>query len=211
MNMPRPKGWGAPFREKTNMKMIQPFEALILAGVTLTLKFSAAGEKNIQLDILPQGKDTKTGMSLPPKAIVGTAQELDENLEAFIEKYAPSVQRVAEVVAGADADLQKIEADASAQAKKTVEEKAKSRAAAKPGAGKGTTPPKKDLTKGLLGAGDETNDDDDQDDDRDGGDDQAATTLGTTGASAAPASAPKAAAASTPPAAPAVGLDLSLF
>lgn len=194
------------------MKMIQPFEALILAGVTLTLKFSAAGEKNIQLDILPQGKDTKTGMSLPPKAIVGTAQELDENLEAFIEKYAPSVQRVAEVVAGADADLQKIEADASAQAKKTVEEKAKSRAAAKPGAGKGTTPaPKKDLTKGLLGAGDETNDDDDQDDDRDGGDDQAATTLGTTGASAAPASAPKAAAASTPPAAPAVGLDPSLF
>lgn len=192
------------------MKLIQPFEALIHAGVTLTLKFSAAGEKNIQLDILPQGKDTKTGMSLPPKAIVGAAQELDENLEAFIEKYAPSVQRVSEVVAGADADLQKIEADASAQARKTVEEKARSRAATKPGVGKATTPaPKKDLTKGLLGAGDETHDD--EDDGPVGGDDQAATTLGATGASAAPESEPKRAGASTPPPAPAAGLDASLF
>ncbi len=184
------------------MKLIQPFEALIHAGVTLTLRFSAAGATNIQLDILPQGKDTKTGVSLPPKAIVGTAQELDENLEAFIAKYAPTVQRVAEVVAGADADLQKIEADASAQAKKTVEEKAKSRAAAKPGAGKSSTPaPKKDLSKGLLGESEEGSNDDNDDDPPDG----TATTLVTTGQGAAPATAAK------PAAAPAAGLDASLF
>lgn len=191
------------------MKLIQPFADLIQAGVTLTLKFSAAGATNIQLDILPQGKDTKTGVSLPPKAIVGTAQELDENLEAFIAKYAPSVQRVAEVVAGADADLQKIEADASAQAKKTVEEKAKSRAAAKPGAGKASTPaPNKDLSKGLLGGESEEGSNDDNDDDApDGGaaGDVAATTLLTTGQGAAPATAAK------PAAAPAAGLDESLF
>jgi len=191
------------------MKLIQPFEALIHAGVTLILRFSAAGATNIQLDILPQGKDTKTGVSLPPKAIVGTAQELDENLEAFIAKYAPSVQRVAEVVAGADADLQKIESDASAQAKKAVDEKAKSRAAAKPGAGKASTPaPKKDLSKGLLGGeGEEGSNDDNDDDDPDGGaaGDVAATTLLTTGQGGAPAT------AANPAAAPAAGLDASLF
>jgi PRTRC genetic system protein E len=190
------------------MKLIQPFADLIQAGVTLTLKFSAAGATNIQLDILPQGKDTKTGVSLPPKAIVGTAQELDENLEAFIAKYAPSVQRVAEVVAGADADLQKIESDAAAQAKKAVDEKAKSRAAAKPGAGKSSTPaPKKDLTKGMLDEGAGGSNDDNDDDDPDGGaaGDVAATTLLTTGQGAAPATAAK------PAAAPAAGLDESLF
>lgn len=183
------------------MQLIQPFEALIRGGMHLTLRISAAGETNIQLDILPQGVDTKTGIALPPRALVGTAQELDDNLEEFVRKYAASVVRVADVVAGADAELQKIEADASAQAKQAVQDKAKSRSAAKP-AGKspasraGAT---RDLSKGL--AGEEGDGEDDHDDDADGGGgDTAATTLVTTGGAAAPAAAPAPAAEGLSPA-----------
>jgi PRTRC genetic system protein E len=172
------------------MKLISPFKSLIQGGVILNLKISAAGGENIQLDILPQGKDSATGVALPPKALVGTADEIDAHLEDYLQKYAASVARVADVVANADAELKTIEDAAAAQAKKAVEDKSKAKApASKPGSKTTSAAPRnKDMKAGLLS---EDNDDDGNDDD------QGSTTLLTTGSSSetpvsdgAPAAAP---------------------
>lgn len=193
MNLPRPKGWGALFERTNRMKLISPFKSLIKGGVVLNFKISAAGGENVQMDILPQGKDSATGVSLPPKALVGTPEEIDASLEEYLQKYAASVTRVADVVANADAELQNIEQAAAAQAKKAVEEKAaksKTSTPAKPGGKSAVPAPRKDLSAGML-----NEDDDEREDDGE-------TTLITTGAAAA-APAPVAQQESTPAAAPA--------
>jgi PRTRC genetic system protein E len=148
------------------MQLISPFASLIKGGVILNLKISAAGGENIQLDILPQGKDSATGVALPPKALVGTAQELDTHVEGYMQKYAASLVRVADVVASADAELKTIEDTASAQARKALEEKSKSegttpRPGTKPVAGGA----RKDMSAGLV---DESEGEHDGDRDEDG-------------------------------------------
>lgn len=109
------------------MQLITPFLTLLQGGVVLTLRLSATAGGNIQLDILPHGKDSSTGVALPPRALVGTAQELDDNLEAYLQKYAASVARVADIVAGADAELQAIEQAASTQARKAVADRGRTK------------------------------------------------------------------------------------
>lgn len=184
------------------MKLISPFKSLIQGGVTLT-KISAAGGENVQLDILPQGKDSATGVALPPKALVGTPEEIDAGLEEYLQKYAASVTRVADVVAKADAELKTIEEAASAQAKKAIEDKskAKTNTPSKSGNKPASGAPRKDMSAGMLdeGGGDA---------DADGG-----TTLITTGGAGeapAPASAPAAAPVAAP-AAPVEGVSPDLF
>jgi PRTRC genetic system protein E len=133
------------------MQLISPFASLIKGGVILNLKISAAGGENIQLDILPQGKDSATGVALPPKALVGTAQELDTHLEEYLHKYAASLARVADVVAKADAELKTLEDAASAQARQAVTDKSKSNATASKS---GTRPvaggARKNMSAGLV-------------------------------------------------------------
>ena len=178
------------------MKLISPFKSLIQGGVVLNFKISAAGGENVQMDILPQGKDSATGVALPPKALVGTPEELDAGLEEYLQKYAASVARVAEVVANADAELRTIEEAAAAQAKKAVEDKskAKTNTTSKPGSKPAASAPRKDMSAGML------------DESGGGDDDDGGTTLITTGDAGeaqAPAGAPASAPATAPAAAPA--------
>jgi len=157
------------------MKLISPFKSLIQGGVILSLKISAAGGENIQLDILLQGKDSATGVALPPKALVGAADEINAHLEDYLQKYAASVARVADVVANADAELKTIEDAAAEQAKKAVEDKSKAKIpASKPGTKAASAAPRnKDMKAGLLDDGG----------DEDNGDNESTTTLLTTGSS----------------------------
>lgn len=166
------------------MNLIQQFEALIRGGIVLNLKIAATGE-NIQLDFIPAGKDTKTGVSLPARAMIGTAAELDEALAGFVPKYVGSLTRISNVVADAEAELAEAEAAAAAQAKQAVQDKAKNKGT-KPLAKSTSGPAKRDPGKGLLG--------DDGDDAGDEGGDGTAepegegeTTLKTTGTASAPA------------------------
>ena len=154
------------------MKLIQHFEALIKGGVVLNFKIAAAGE-NVQLDIIPVGKDNKTGISLPPRALVGTASEIDEALDEYLPKYAGSVSRIADVVANADTEIAAAEAAAASQAKRAVEDKSKNKVKAV--AGKPSTDTKRGPEKGML-----TVDDDDEGSDDDNDNDKG-TTLDTTG------------------------------
>lgn len=107
------------------MQLITPFVPLLQGGMVLTLRLSAASGQNIQLDLLPHGKDSATGVALPARALVGSAQELEEHLEAYLQKYAASVLRVADLVAHADADLKAIEDAAAAEARRAVHSKGK--------------------------------------------------------------------------------------
>ena len=183
------------------MQLISPFASLIRGGVILNLKISAAGGENIQLDILPQGKDSATGVALPPKALVGTAQELDAHLEEYLRKYAASLARVADVVAGADAELRTLEEAASAQVRKAVHDRSKSKGesgkpAGKPAAGGG----RKDMAAGLVNEAEDGGD-------RDEGEDDAPPALITTGSDGA---VPDAAVAH-PPVPAESGMSQSLF
>lgn len=186
------------------MKLISPFKSLIQGGVILTFKISAAGGENVQMDILPQGKDSATGVALPPKALVGTPEEIDAGLEEYLQKYAASVVRVADVVAKADAELKTIEDAAAAQAKKAIEDKskAKTNTPSKPGSKPASSAPRKDMSAGMLDEGGGNDDDDD------GG--TTLITTGTAGEAPAPASAPAAAPVAAP-AAPVEGVSPDLF
>ncbi|MBC5767591.1 PRTRC system protein E [Ramlibacter albus] len=163
------------------MKLIQPFAALIQNGVELTFRLKAAGDTNIQMDILPTGKDSKTGVALPPKALIGTAAELDASLEEYLGKYAASVTTIADVVAKADEELQAVEKASSDAARKAVEDKRKT---GKSGSAKTSSTTKtKSTDSGLI---DDVGGDDDDDE---------GTTLNTT--STPPAAAPAADGAAT--------------
>ncbi|MEJ8838157.1 PRTRC system protein E [Ramlibacter sp. AN1133] len=186
------------------MQLISPFASLLKGGVTLNLKISAGGGDNIQLDILPRGKDSATGVALPPKALVGTAQELDAHLEEYLRKYAASLARVADVLATADVELQRLEDAASAQARKALEDKSRSKASAgKPQGKPASTGARKDLSAGLVDEGD-----DEHDGDGDGEGHDASTALVTTGSAgdALPAASTQSAAA-----APGDGMSQALF
>lgn len=164
------------------MKLIQKFESLIQGGVALTFKVAAAGDR-IRLDIIATGKDSKTGVALPSKAILGTATEIDNALDEFLPKYAGSVGRISDVLANADAELAAAEKAASEAARRVVEEKAKGKPA------------------GMLGGEDDGEDGRDDDDNGDGN--SGNTTLNTTAAAGTPAAAEPSAAANA--------LDASLF
>jgi PRTRC genetic system protein E len=187
------------------MKLIQNFESLIQGGVALTFKVAAAGDR-IRLDIIATGKDTKTGVALPSKAILGTATEIDNALDEFLPKYAGSVGRISDVLANADAELAAAEKSSSEAARRAVDEKAKGKTAGKPNV-KSNAGAKRDLKAGILGGeeggGEEGGDEEGGDDDGDGEGSAASTTLNT----ATPAAAPAAAA----PRAAANALDASLF
>jgi PRTRC genetic system protein E len=184
------------------MKLISPFKSLIQGGVILTFKISAAGGDRVQLDILPQGKDSATGVSLPPKALVGTPEEIDAGLEEYLPKYAGTVARVADVVANAESELKTLEEAAAAQAKKAVEDKSKAKTnTPKAGSKPASSAPRKDMSAGLL------DDDDGGDDDNDGG----MTLMTTGGAGQAQAPTPASGPADAPaPAAP-EGVSPDLF
>ncbi|HEX2543285.1 MAG TPA: PRTRC system protein E [Ramlibacter sp.] len=114
------------------MQLITPFLPLLKGGVILTLRLSAAAGDSIQLDFLPHGKDSATGVSLPPRALVGTAAELEAHLDDFLPRYAASVVRVAGFVADAEAQLKALEDAAAAQARQTVAARRKPKTAGKP-------------------------------------------------------------------------------
>lgn len=144
------------------MKLIQSLSPLLAQGVQIKMMLQANGEQ-IQLDILPAGKENKAGISLPPKSVIGTAAELDENLEAFMEKYGQGVTRISSIIAASDADLERAEKDAQERAKAALEEKrvkTPAKPVTKPGAGtKPGVKPARDLDAGLSGGEEEEQED----------------------------------------------------
>jgi len=147
------------------MKLIQSLSALLIQGVQIKMMLQANGDQ-IQLDILPAGKENKAGISLPPKSVTGTAAELDENLEAFMEKYCQSVAKISSIIAASDADLEQAEREAQERAKSALAEKQAKTAAkptSKPGAGtKMGAKPARDLDAGLSGADEDEDEDEGQ-------------------------------------------------
>lgn len=129
------------------MKLIQSLSPLLAQGVQIKMMLQANGDQ-IQLDILPAGKENKAGIGLPPKSVTGTAAELDENLEAFMEKYGQHVTKISSIIAASDAALEKAEKDAQDRARAVLEEK-RAKTPAKPGAGtKPGVKPARDLDAG---------------------------------------------------------------
>jgi PRTRC genetic system protein E len=179
------------------MKLIQSLAPVLAQGVQVMLKLSANGEQ-VQLDILPTGKENKAGIVIPPKTILGTAQEIDEGLEDFMAKYCQSAGRIVSIANSADADLQAAEKEAADKAKQALDEKRKTKTStpSKPAA----STLKKDRTAGLAADDDENGDDND---DESGGDGPGSgTTLDTSG-TAKPAEVPLASTAAPAASAPA--------
>jgi len=141
------------------MNLIQQFAALIQSGVTVHIKLSRFGNE-VQMDILPIAAGNATGISLPPKALLGTAQELDEALPGFLQTYLHSSSNIQQQIEQATSELKAAEEAAKEQAQAVV--KAKQADKSKVTTSKTlTSSPKKtrDMSAGLMGEDDKNDDD----------------------------------------------------
>lgn len=136
------------------MKFIEHFATLLAAGVSFQLKLAAHGENEIQLDIIPVAKTNKAGIVLTPKALIGTAQEIDENLPTFLATYITTQSSINTLIEESERELAAAQAAAKAatEAAKSTSNKSASTPARK------VTPPGKpgapakvrDMSAGML-------------------------------------------------------------
>lgn len=122
---------------------------LIQAGVTFNLRLSKADGDKIQFDVLPVSEKNKSGINLAPKSILGTAQELDEFLPTFFEKYALSCRSIKLTTEALEAELAADEQHAAQVAKEVAEER---KTAHKTTTAKSVTPvkPARNLDAGMI-------------------------------------------------------------
>lgn len=139
---------------ENHMKFIEQFAPLIAAGVAVQLKLSAHGENEIQLDIIPVAKTNKAGILLTPKALIGTAQELDDNLPAFLATYITTQSSINTLIEESERELATAQAAAKAatEAAKSTSNKSASTPARKVApSGKPGAPAKvRDMSAGML-------------------------------------------------------------
>jgi PRTRC genetic system protein E len=128
------------------MNLFKQLQPLAAAGVKFHFKLASTGDA-LQFDIIPVAKENAVGVSLPAQALTGTAEELDEQFEAFFATYLKTSATINTMIADAEAKLKEAEAEAkrSIAAKVTAKPAAKSPAAAKQG-GKVARNPDADLS-----------------------------------------------------------------
>jgi PRTRC genetic system protein E len=146
---------------ENHMKFIAHFATLLAAGVSVQLKLAAHGENEIQLDIIPVAKTNKAGIVLTPKALIGTAQELDDNLPAFLDTYISTQSSINTLIEESERELAAAKAATDA-AKSTSTKTASTQVRKAAPSGKPGAPAKvRDMSAGLM-------DDDDQGEGTDG-------------------------------------------
>lgn len=187
------------------MKLIRSIAKLLAQGVTLNIRVTGTAEK-VQIDILGGApKENKANIPLPAITLMGSPEEVDEKLEAYMENYCDSAVRTAQVISDVDAQLRQAEEDAKAAAKAALDAK-KAKPASKPTLKKPTTP-----SAGLAG----DDEDNDSGDDGGGADGEAKTTLDTASGVGGPSAQTHNDQGGTSKAAPASGthpaLELDLF
>lgn len=150
------------------MKLIRSIAKLLAHGVAVNMRVSGTPDK-VQIDLLGSApKENKANIHLPALTFMGTPEEVDDQLEEYLEKYCDSAVRITQTAADADEQLRKAEEEAKAAAKAALDAK-KAKAPSKPtGLKKPATP-----SAGLAG------DDDDNDEGDEDGEGEAKTTLDT--------------------------------
>lgn len=138
------------------MSLIEKLAPLVAAGVVVHLTLRKAGDK-VQLEILPEADTRKTGIAIPPRAFLGTAQELDAGLEDFLPNYVRSATGLNDQIA----ETAQVMAQAEEDAKQARANAAKPRTVAPAKAGSSTaSAPSKTVKKANPGAGFLDTDDD---------------------------------------------------
>lgn len=163
------------------MNFFQQLQQLVSGGVKFHFKLSAAGDGQMQFDIIPVASENKAGISLPPQALTGTGQELDEHLGGFLRTYIASVTTINQVITDAEQQLKAAEDEA----RKKAAEASKAKTSTKSPASK-TAPTSAKPSRNP--ADDLTNDDDGGKEDEDSGETCA---FGSNDTTSAPASGKK--------------------
>jgi PRTRC genetic system protein E len=127
------------------MNLFQKFAASAAAGVVFHLTIRSAGNE-MRLDILPETNSGKTGILIPPQALIATPEELDANVPGFLDTYLASTKNLNDQITAANAVMAQAEADA----KVAVQKAATPKTASVPKPASTTTPPKKSREVKLL-------------------------------------------------------------
>lgn len=138
------------------MNLIKRFASLLATGVTFHLKVSACGDQ-VQLDIVPVSKENKAGVLLKPQSLIGSAEEIDQNLEAFLASYLTSTGNLQTMIAESEAQLAEAQAEAKAKIGEAV--KAAKNTSAKPAASKPRKVPGSNAATDIDDLEDEPNED----------------------------------------------------
>ena len=141
------------------MNFIKQISPLLAQGVQLTLLLKQDGDK-VNLAFLPSGKENKAGIVVPTQALLGTAEELDTNLEEWLAKYVGTCLRITSIAGNTDAALKAAEEQAQAEATKALEaRKANKTTTNRPSPSKPARKPVSLGTEGSTGSEDEERDD----------------------------------------------------
>lgn len=124
------------------MNFFSQLSPLAIAGIKWRMTVSQTGDQ-MQVDIIPEVAAGKSGISIPPQALIGTPSELDEAFTGFLTNYVSAGTNLNDQIAVANAVM----GQALVQAQETVAQAAGkvkkpttgSPAVAKPGVAKDKT------------------------------------------------------------------------
>jgi PRTRC genetic system protein E len=104
------------------MTLFTKFAPLVKAGVVVHLTLRAVG-KDMQLEILPVCDSGKTGITVPPRAFLGTPEELDEKIPGMLDTYVSAATDLNDQIAVTTAVMEKAQESAREVTKKAAEVK----------------------------------------------------------------------------------------
>lgn len=132
------------------MTLFTKLAPLVQAGVVVHLTLRQVG-KDMQLEILPVCDAGKTGITVPPRAFLATAEELDEKVPSMLEAYVSAANNINDQIAVTVAVMEKAQEDAREATKKAQQTKATTPARSTTNATPGSKPAKvRNTNAGFL-------------------------------------------------------------
>lgn len=132
------------------MNLFKQLTAPVAAGVVFHLTVRASGDK-MQLEVIPVCDSGKTGISLTPRAFVGSPEELDAEFPGFLETYVTSTNNLTEQIAVSKTVMEAAELAAKEAVKNASAFKADAKSAGTSKSVGGTAAaPKRDMNAGMA-------------------------------------------------------------
>lgn len=139
------------------MNLFQKFAPTVMSGVVFHLTMRQAGDL-MQVELIPECDAGKTGIVIPPRALLATPEELDEKMPAFLDLYLQSTGSIQQQIEDTKSVMKEAEAAAQETTRKAAEPKGGTKALPAPRGSSSGKPAsqKRDMNAGLGDLDDET-------------------------------------------------------
>lgn len=131
-----------------------------MSGVVFHLTMRQAGDR-MQVELIPECDAGKTGIVIPPRALLATPEELDEKMPAFLDSYLQATGSLQQQIENTRSVMEQAEAEAREASSKAAASKSGTKALPAPRGTAGGKPAsqKRDMNAGLDDLDDETGSD----------------------------------------------------